>query len=178
MPCISIDDDVHLENIIESPVDNEIVLDTDSHIFATITINAATLPMDTILPNEPFEPLPIESPIVDKQIPTTNVQPLPVSLRSSHSIRPRNQPSRLNDFVSSVTLPENQTKPNLMHNKGRSYDETESTFEATTSSLYTPLTYPFTKSSIFYDSYMSFLANLINIKEPTSNFHAKDDTNW
>lgn len=47
----------------------------------------------------------------------------------------------------------------------------------TTSSLYAPYTYLYFKSH-FNESFMSFLANMSNIQEPTSYTNAKNDINW
>lgn len=91
LPCISVDDDLQLCNSTESPIDNEILPDTDSHILPTWNTDASPLPMNKILPHEPSEPLP-ESPIVDKALPTTNVRHLPISLPSHHSTRRKNKP--------------------------------------------------------------------------------------
>lgn len=109
--------------------------------------------INNILPNEPSELL-SESPIVDQALPT--IQHLPIPLPYRHSIRPRNKPSRLKKLCLITALPENQSKPAHISSKGGYYDERKVRLRLLLLSLYTSPTYPFTKPSTFYDSYMSF----------------------
>lgn len=84
------------------------------------------------------------------QHPIYNIYPLPYLRQSS---RPRNNPSLLKDFVSSAVHPDID-KIAVLLEKGR-YSNEKRTSKATTS-LRTPYTYPFIKSSSFNESYISF----------------------
>lgn len=65
---LSVDDDVHLKNYTESPIDEKKLPETDSYISLSPITDSSALPMNNILHNELCGPL-LECPIVERLYP-------------------------------------------------------------------------------------------------------------
>nr|DAD28310.1 TPA_asm: hypothetical protein HUJ06_029778 [Nelumbo nucifera] len=85
-----------------------------------------------------------------------------------HSTRQKFKPAWMNDFVSNVTVPIDL--PTAI--------TTSNTATSPGSTTYTPPTFSYHKSPIFTNTYMSFLANVSSVPEPSSYYHASKNEKW